>query len=66
MKRSSQVRSLGAARTDDDDDRMHSLMVRSEDEETAGQSMESGRHALDESRGAICALGRPVSEPSTM
>jgi signal transduction histidine kinase len=42
---------------------MHSLMVRAEDEETSVQILESVQRALDESRGAISALGRPVNEP---
>jgi signal transduction histidine kinase len=42
---------------------MHSLMVRAEDKETSVQILESVQRALDESRGAISALGRPVNEP---
>jgi signal transduction histidine kinase len=42
---------------------MHALMVRAEDKETSVQILESVQRALDESRGAISALGRPVNEP---
>lgn len=42
---------------------MHSLMVQVEDKETGAQILESVQRALDESRGAISALGRPVNEP---
>ena len=39
------------------------LTVKAEDREIASQIMESVQRALDESRGAISALGRPVNEP---
>ena len=42
---------------------MHGLPTRTSDRETAGEIMESVHRALDESRGAISALGRPVNEP---
>ena len=42
---------------------MRGLPTREADRETAAEIMESVQRALDESRGAISALGRPVSEP---
>jgi signal transduction histidine kinase len=42
---------------------MRGLPTREADRETADEIMESVQRALDESRGAISALGRPVSEP---
>jgi signal transduction histidine kinase len=42
---------------------MRGLPTRETDRETAAEIMESVQRALDESRGAISALGRPVSEP---
>jgi signal transduction histidine kinase len=42
---------------------MRGLSISDPDRETAAEIMESVQRALDESRGAISALGRPVSEP---
>jgi signal transduction histidine kinase len=42
---------------------MHGLAVKVDDKETASEIMESVQRALDETRGAISALGRPVLEP---
>jgi signal transduction histidine kinase len=42
---------------------MRGLTTAEADRETTAEIMESVQRALDESRGAISALGRPVSEP---
>jgi signal transduction histidine kinase len=42
---------------------MHDLGTRAEDERVASEIMESVERALDETRGAISALGRPLNEP---
>jgi signal transduction histidine kinase len=42
---------------------MYSLEKKAEDKEATSQILESVQRALDESRGAISALGRPVNEP---
>jgi signal transduction histidine kinase len=42
---------------------MRSLRPRAEDVETTAEIMESVQRALDESRGAISSLGRPLQEP---
>jgi signal transduction histidine kinase len=42
---------------------LHWLRKGQEDDETTGQIMESVHRALDESRGAISALNRPLHEP---
>jgi signal transduction histidine kinase len=42
---------------------MRGLPILAADREIAGEILESVQRALDESRGAISALGRPVNEP---
>jgi signal transduction histidine kinase len=42
---------------------LHWLKKGAEDDETTGQIMQSVQRALDESRGAISALNRPLNEP---
>jgi signal transduction histidine kinase len=42
---------------------LHWLRRGSDDDETSGQIMEAVQRALDESRGAISALNRPLNEP---
>jgi signal transduction histidine kinase len=42
---------------------MHWLKSRPQDQATAGQIMEAVERALDESRGAISAMSRPLNEP---
>jgi signal transduction histidine kinase len=42
---------------------MRGLSPREEDREAAAEIVESAQRALDESRGAISSLGRPVNEP---
>jgi signal transduction histidine kinase len=42
---------------------MHGLRARVEDEQVTSEIMESVERALDETRGAISALGRPLHEP---
>jgi signal transduction histidine kinase len=42
---------------------MHALAQRIDEDETTEQIMESVQRALDETRGAISALSRPVEEP---